>query len=262
MKRKITLQTHCLDRNILAALRMRLGRNFVSFYCSGSRATGEDLPDSDYDGYCFVRNTHIKDFNLFDKEKKYNIRIGIALKSYALFQACLSGHSQECLYRSLMLDMKCGRARFVGGRNLSYHMPPLKQLLPLDWKREMQFEYWFAILSDSPSNVLKREPRRHVGFIIAMCEVLLLVRGVAVKKENLPQGLHQYHPAFRVVGLLRTALRRRRNWEMIKRDTKEIVNARRDVKKFLMLLWRYVFSSHGNNVSRQEVREKMSMKEW
>ncbi len=257
MKQNISSQTKYLNRDILAALRMQLGRNFVSFYCTGSRATGEDLPDSDYDGYCFVRNVHVKYPNLSEGEKKYNIRIGIALKSYTIFRNYLANNSRECFYRSLVLDMKFGRARFVGGRNLSYNIPSLKHLLPLNLKRGMQFEYWFATLIDSPSNVLKREPRRHIGFIIAMCEILLLMKGVVVKKENLPQALHRYYPAFRVIRLLRTALWRRHTWILIKHDKKEIASIRRDVKKFLKILRSYLFSSHSDNVSPKEAREQM-----
>ncbi len=257
MKQSISLQTKYLNRDILAVLRTQLGHNFISFYCAGSRATGEDLPDSDYDGYCFVRNVQAKYPNLSESEKKYNIRIGIALKSYAIFRNCLVNNGRECFYRSLVLDMKFGRMRFVGGRNLSYNIPSFKHLLPLNLKREMQFEYWFATLIDSPSNVLKREPRRHVGFIIAMCEILLLMKGVVVKKENLPQALRRHYPAFRVVHLLRTALRRRYTWAIIEHDKNEITNIRRDVKNFLKILRNYLFSSHNDKVSSREAREQM-----
>ena len=257
MERTITAQTRNIDKDILAVVRRQLGRNFVSLVCVGSRAYGDDLPDSDYDGFCYVRDyKSAKKLNLSAVEKRHGVRIGIAVRSIGDFVKCVETPSDEVHYpnhRMRLLELKLGHARVVGGRNLSRKLPPLSKLLPADWKRGAQIDYWSAVL-DMPTNVRRREPRRHVGFIIAICSALLTAKGLAAKKNDLPKAMRRHHPKFRVIDLLRRALRRRAVWPRIENDRRELKNARKDLEKFLKIFRDYVFAGDDTDATPEDAR--------
>jgi len=253
MKPAVTAQTKAIDRDLLAACRRQLGRNFVSLVAYGSRAGGDDLPDSDYDGFCYVRDAVGVRLNLSGVERRHGVRIGICLRPLWKFMSCVASPEAfaRCPNRHTLAALKMGRGRTVGGRDLLRLLPPVSQLLPADWRREAQFDYWLAVL-DVPSNVPRREPRRHVGFIIAICDALLRAKGVAVKKRDLPAALKQHHPGFRVVGFLRRALRRRAVWSVIENDKREVKKAGQDMESFLEALRRYVFRNDGSDLTPDE----------
>jgi len=251
----ISVQTRDIDRDVLAACRRQLGRNFVTLLCEGSRAHGDDLPDSDYDGLCYVRDPARARVDLRALRKKYGLRIGVGIKPVSQLLGCVSSRRglASCPNRNHLTAMKLGRARLVGGRDLLRLLPPLSRLQPPDWKREAQLDYWLAILP-VPCNVYRRESRRHVGFIIAICDSLLLAKRVVVQKKDLPAALRRHHPKFHAVGLLRRALRRRAVWPQLEHDRRTQREARTDLDKFLAELRRYAFRRDGTDMTPAQAR--------
>lgn len=241
MKPRITTQTRKLERPLLAAVRKQLGRNFVALICIGSRATGDDRPDSDYDAFCFVRDARRAKLDLSELESRFGVALGVAVKNVGVLT-----HPPTSLdprpFWALPVTLKLGQARLVGGRNLFRHLPLLKELLPSDWRRAAQLNYWLAITPGLPTNVQRADPRRQVGFIIETCALLLLSRGVAVHKEDMPTALRKHHPKFAVVGLLRRALRRRIDWSRLGTNRAEHRRIRQDLDRFLRVLRRHVFT--------------------
>jgi len=252
---RLSEQTRNIDRDVLATCRRQLGRNFVTLLCEGSRAHGDDLPDSDYDGMCYVRDVRRARLDLGAIRRKYGLRIGAGIKPVSEFLGCVSSRRGllQCPNRAHLVAMKLGRARLVGGRDLLRLLPPASRLLPPDWKREAQRDYWLAILP-VPCNVYRRESRRHVGFIIAICDSLLLAKRVVVQKKDLPAALRRHHPKFHAVGLLRRALRRRAVWPRLEHDRRTQREARADLDKFLAELRRYVFRGDGTDLTAPEAR--------
>ncbi len=255
MRYRLSEQTERIERELLPLLRRRLGRNFVSLVCEGSRAYGDDRADSDYDAICFVRDARGVRLPLAALERHFGVRMGIGVRRFATIFPCLrGGNVAACPWRSLALNLKLGGGRVVGGRDIVRELPAVSKLLPRDWRAVAQRDYWLSIAPDLPTCLWRREPRRHVGFVIAICDALLLNRGVFVAKCGLPAAMKRHHPRFHVIGLLRRALWRRANWPAIEHDRRQILGARRDARKFLEELRRYVFPPDGSGVTETEAR--------
>jgi len=256
MKPHISNQTKRLDVAILATVRRQLGRNFVALLCIGSRARGTNLNDSDYDGSCYVRDiSHVAKLDFSDIAERFNIRIGIGLRPWSYLVRVLERGDTE-RGRIQRREWLLGKMRFVGGRRPQPKLVPIESVLRPDWRREMQFDYWMAALPDLPSNVLCREPRRHVGYVIAACSQLLEARGLAVRKEELPKALQRYYPRSGLVSLLRRALRRRRDWQRISSNPRTIVAARHDAEDFLVAFQKYVFPTDGSGMTAAQARKQ------
>lgn len=240
---KITKQTEELERGLVFELRRQLGDNYLGLLCCGSRAYGDDLEDSDYDGYCYVKDAK-KAEKIFDAaplEKEYpGVRIGICFYDDSFVRMVKDNYAddQRRFYWASLLGP---RARLVDGKDLRAGFPSAAKLRSGNWAAAFLHEYHIVLDPKHPANVLKREPRRHVGYIIATCDQLLLALGVAAKsKRELPALMAKHHPKFKIVTLLRRALWRRENWPRIEGDKRQVAAAKKDVKKFLLLLGRYV----------------------
>ncbi|MFH1047806.1 MAG: hypothetical protein V1738_05885 [Patescibacteria group bacterium] len=234
-----------LERDVLAAAKKQLGKNFVSLIAIGSRATQDHLPDSDLDAYLFVRDLKITALDFSALERQYGVRIGVSVKLLAALkhgQCNFEVESEMIFCDSSRIGMRRGQTRTIGGRNLVETLPPLKDLLQRDIIGELQQDYDFAVRKDSRANVFKREPRRQVGVIIALCQNLLAAKGVYVRKVELPEAMRKYHPRFRVIGLLRRALKRRQHWPSLHIDRKQRAEIQQDAKNFLAAYGKYVFA--------------------
>jgi hypothetical protein len=221
----------------------------------GSRATGDALPDSDYDAIAYVHDIgRAKKIDLAALERSSGKRLGVTVWPLTSLRHCARGHGAEgtCFLEFRMLSFGLGRARVIGGRNVLRSIPPAKSIIGRGLQKELQADYWYATLPDSWANVFKREPRRHVGFIIAICDSLLKTKGVNVNKAQLPQALKRHHPKFRVIGLLKRALGRRAHWPEIGQDRQQIAGARRDVREFLRQYRHYVFGPGGQGLTAAE----------
>jgi hypothetical protein len=182
----------------------------------------------------FVKGTPKTDPYTSDLDRIYGVSIGIAVKPLAGWLPCFRGHADHsCPHDFMTLAFSLGKARVVGGRNILKLVPPVKEVLKRDWKPRLLEEYRLAVTPNSPTNVFRREPRRHVGFIIAQCETLLLTKGVSVRKEKLPVTVKKYFKDFHVDGLLKKALWRRAHWPEISADPKQKKAALADLKSFL-----------------------------
>lgn len=240
MKNTDSRSTEILNEAVLDATRKRLGKRFVSLVVIGSRATGDALPDSDYDAFVFIRGDgKPPSLDFPSLEKRFGIRVGIASKTLKELQHAIGDRSSP--FGLMLLNFALGRSKVVGGRNILLHVPNAKTIAKRGLMSLLQADYSYATKNDSPANVFRREPRRHVGFIIAICESLLLAKGVTVKKVDLPKALASRYPKFRVQALIRRALWRRSRWQDISRNKRQIVGARQDMKKFLELYHGLVF---------------------
>lgn len=230
-----------LERDVLDAVCRQAGKRMYSLVVIGSRATGEDLPDSDFDGILFVRDSSRVKLDLSEVERKHGVRIGISVKS-SLATFRLRGPEIKMRYLGplTLIALRLRLSRRIAGIDVMWGLPSMRNLLKTDIAGELRREYEAATRPDSKANVLKREPRRQVGFIIAMCEALLLAKGVRPRKEKLPELMKRHHPKFRAVGLLRRALKRRATWVKRKIDSKDRAAIRRDLKQFLEIYRQYV----------------------
>jgi hypothetical protein len=241
IKNHVTSQTMAIERELLPLVKKQLGRNFIALVCGGSRAYGDDLPDSDYDGLCYVHDPSRARLDLSRLQKTIPaVHLGICLKDIRELREC-AADPENCPSRFYRASLVAGRGRLVGGENVLKILPSARRLLAGDWRPSFRLDYKVAIKPGHPANVYRREPRRHAGFIIAICDQLLIATGTTVAcKADLPGAMRQHHPHFRVVGILRRALRRRAHWDKVGSDKREIAAIRRDLDKFLDALRRYV----------------------
>lgn len=237
-----------IEKEMIRVTRRALGRNLVSLVIEGSRATGDALPDSDYDGVAFVRRPSRTNPSFASLKKRTGLRIGVGVIPVTCLERCV----QRRGFEYLCLDLRLGRARVLAGRDIIKALPSVKSLIRGGFRKEMQADYWAAVLPESRSNVFRREPRRHVGFIIAICNALVMVKGVHVRKADLPRAMKEYHPRLAVLGLLRRALWRRAHWPEIGRDRRQVAGALRDLKEFLRRYRRYVFGRRGRSLTAAE----------
>ena len=236
--KKLTGPLSELESAFAAATRRRLGRDMVSCLVSGSRASGDFLHDSDLDGVTIVRDAcRIKDIDYAALKEHYGIRIGTGLMPEKEFLACARGGADHRCCRCLFFfSWRLGNARVLAGRNVIKELPSRKAFLDRRLDADLADDYWWAVLKGSPANVWRREPRRHVGIIIAICTRLLVSKGIFGKKRDLPSRIRRHFPRFHAVRLLRRALERRERWTEIENDPAEIRAIRSDLRKFLALM--------------------------
>jgi hypothetical protein len=246
-------QERAIENEMAAIVRRKFGRNLVSLVIEGSRATGDALPDSDYDGIAFVRHASRVNPGFAALRRRTGLRIGVGVLPMACLRRCTQGTG----FRQLCLRLKLGGARVIAGRDIIKMLPPVKTLIGRSFNKEEQEDYWWAVLQTTRACVFKREPRRHVGFIIAICNSLLLTRCIMVRKQEIPRFLKKHHPRFAVIRLLKRALWRRAHWPEIRQDKEQVAGALRDLKEFLRRYRRYVFGEGGRGLTADQF-----MAEW
>jgi hypothetical protein len=253
MRYKPSTSERIIEQGMAKEVRRKFGRNLVSLVIEGSRAIGDALPDSDYDGIAFVRRASRANPGFAALRRRTGLRIGVGVLPTACLRRCAQGTG----FRQLCLRLKLGGTRVIAGRNIVKTLPSVRTLIGRGFRKEEQEDYWWAVLPTTRSCVFKREPRRHVGFIIAICNSLLLTKGIMVRKQELPRFLKKYHPRFAVIRLLKRALWRRAHWPEIGQDKRQIAGALRDLKEFLRRYRRYVFGKDGRGLTADEF-----MTEW
>lgn len=243
-KEKKNLKPHVLEREILDKAQKELGKNLVSLLVEGSRATYDFIEGySDYDLLALVKDTKKArevDFNSISK--KYKIEIQCVIKKYSDLINRIKNNNKATRYINNLLLIKYKKqARILAGRNIVKLIPSVKELIKRDLGSELQANYLYATNPNKTWNIFSRQPRKWTNYMINMSNDLLLSRGIAVKKEKIPQLLKKYFPKFKGLKYVQESLDLRVSKKVLNLTKSEKNQLKNNLNQFLVMYKELVF---------------------
>lgn len=193
-------------------VRQKLGRNMVTLFVAGGCSTFEAVPGwSDYDCEAYVRDfENIPEIDFRPLEKKFGIKpIQLTIRPFASFRARVKGSPQADRYvDNLWIISLKTHCRILDGRDVRPLIPPVRELLKRDLGCELRGHYMHATNPDRRWNVLGfTNAKRQINAIVSFAHIMLLAKGLAVPKMELPSYLKEYYPEFMGTSLVAAALK-------------------------------------------------------
>lgn len=201
-----------LESELVPLVRKKLGRNLVTLFVAGGCSNFEAVAGwSDYDCEAYVNDMeNVPEIDLRPLEKRFGIKpIQLTIRPIASFRARVKGSPQADRYiDNLWIISLKTHCRILAGRDVRKLIPPIREILKRDLGCELRGHYMHATNPDRRWNVLGfTNPKRQVNAIVSFAHIMLLAKGLAVKKSELPQYLVKYYPDFAGTSLVVAALK-------------------------------------------------------
>lgn len=236
-----------LEQDIVTLFHSTLKDNLITLLAVGSYGTN-DIVDgySDCDLMVFVENIReVKTIDLGKLSKKYSIDIGYSLVSYSDFKNRTKNNNKSTRFVGNIDLIKIRKqSRVLYGKNIINLTPTIKEVIRRDLGVELRASYYHATSMNPDWNIFKRKPRKWVNYIINMSNDLLLVKGVIVKKNDIPAMLKKHCPDFCGLSCVVEAVRLRRTKEILSLNKLLVIKLKNTLCLFLEEYRGLVFYNH------------------
>lgn len=244
-----------LESELTPLVQKKFWKNAVTLLVTGGCATFDAvLGWSDYDLIIFVHDRKkIPSVYVRGLEKKYGIKpIQIATKQWSSFLARTRGNKNtDRFVDNLWLISMRKHCRVIAGKELIPFIPPMVELLKRDLGSELREEYYHATNVDPDWNILaSKSPKRWINCIISLSFLLLIAKGVAVKKNEIPSALAKYYPDFSGASLVNKALAIRATGKIPSINSPVGKQAKKMLLDFLKIYQEYLFCENTNYKSK------------
>lgn len=245
---KLAMQKNilALESELVSLVQKKLGNNIVTILITGGCATFDVVSGwSDYDLMILVHDKEkVPKIDFRDLEKKYGIKpIQMTAKPWSSFLSRISGkrNADRFINTSWLISMRTC-CRVLAGKELTPLIPPLKTLLKRDLDCELRSAYLQKTNIAPEWNILSaKNPKQWVNCIISLAHQLLLSKGVAVRKADIPKALGQYYPDFKGTPLVVKALKIRATGRIPNMNSAEGRRAKKLLVDFLKIYREYLF---------------------
>ena len=240
-----------LENELVPLLQKKFGKNAITLLASGSCANFDVvLGWSDYDVVVFVHDRKkIPAIDFRSLEKKYGIQpIQVAVKSWRSFLMRTLGNSNtDRFVDNLWLVSIRKHYRVLAGKKLIPFIPPMSELLKRDLGCELRAEYYHATNVNPDWNIaMSKSPKRWINCIISLSFLLLIAKGVAVQKKEIPAALAKHYSDFPGTGLVRKALAIRATGKIPSVNSPMGRQAKKLLIDFLQIYQTYLFRENLN----------------
>lgn len=234
-----------MKEEIINLIKKLFGKNLVSIYLEGSFGTKDFISGySDCDLLIFVKDLKkLPDISFEPLSKKYGIKICYSVKFYGDLLNRIKNNKKVTRFvgNIILILIKKRKIRLISGKDLSKIIPDARMLLRRDLLRELKENYFHATNTNPKWNIFKRKPQNWANYIINMGNGLLLLKGIFIKKEEIPKMLEKYCKEFKGTGYVRKALKLRKTKKALKLNSNEKKKFRKDLEFFLEKYREYVF---------------------